>query len=264
MKKDFSPEEKLLRLIRNAGKKQPPREDEEPKKPEAKKQEEPKREMPRPPKPDIPEQSTPKMQPQAPGPELPDVKPELPKAAPLKAQPEPRTAPAGMPKAISISMPFKMKGLNIKALNAFLIVVLAGLILYFVYDIVYTVFYKKAEIRVVVDDVVVTTVPVAVDAIGAKSYSYYSSSISGRNIFKPQQVEVAPVITGPSTDEIKAGLSLIGIIAGARPQAIIEEKKTGKSHFLYIGGTIGESKVVEVMDDSVVLEYKGQRFELVL
>ena len=54
MKKDFSPEEKLLRLIRNAGKKQPPREDEGPKKPEAKKQEEPKREMPRPPKPDIP------------------------------------------------------------------------------------------------------------------------------------------------------------------------------------------------------------------
>ncbi|MBN1871973.1 MAG: hypothetical protein JW800_05310, partial [Candidatus Omnitrophica bacterium] len=97
-----------------------------------------------------------------------------------------------------------------------------------------------------------------------KEYSHYSKAVGGRNIFKPPQVEVENVISGPTADEIKAGLSLLGIIAGDRPQAIIEEKKTGKSHFVYEDSAIGGTTVIEIRNDSVVMEYNGQRFELVL
>ena len=80
----------------------------------------------------------------------------------------------------------------------------------------------------------------------------------------PQQVETEPVITGPTLEEISASLSLIGIIAGERPQAIIEDRKSDKSHFLYKGGSVGQAKIVEILEDSVIMEYKGERFELVL
>ncbi len=263
MKKDFSPEEKLLRLIRNAGKKSQPRDEAAAKRPEDKKPEDPKPEAPKALNPEAPKQDTAGIKREAPRPEGPKIEPEIPAAGPRSVG-RPHGAEPVRARAASISMPFSLKGINIRTFNALLIVILSGLILYFVYDIVYTAFYRKAEIRVIVDDVSVTTAPADKDAIDAKPYSYYSSSVGGRNIFMPQQVEVEQVVTGPSVDEIKAGLSLIGIIAGARPQAIIEEKKTGKSYFLYMGGTVGESQVVEITDDSVVLEYQGQRFELIL
>ena len=273
MKKEFSPEEKLLRLIRGSGRKNNPKDDDQAKKPEPPKEEQPR---PEPPKPEPPKPEPPKAEP-------PEVEPpmsvqsnvEPPKLKPREFFTPPASIPAPLGQeakreapraahAISLSMPFKLKGLSARTFNALLIVILAGLIIYFMYDIVYTAFYKKAEIKVIVDDGSVTMRSVEMGSVEVKPYSHYSHSISGRNIFKPQQVEVEQVITGPSVDEIRARMSLIGIIAGARPQAIIEDKKSGKSSFLYTGGMMGESKIVEIMDDTVILEYKGQRFELIL
>lgn len=227
MKKDFSPEEKLLRLIKGAKKKLIPKK----------------------------EESMPKMQPA-------DNIPQLSKVAAYREGKKPKIA-----KFISISLPFpfKLKETDTRRLNSILVPILIFLLLYFIYDLFYTTFYKKTELKILMEDAKkIAGVKEGEVVLEKKPYSYYASSIEGRNIFMPQEVEAESVISGPTVDEIKASLSLIGIIAGDRPQAIIEDKKTRKSYFLYKGGIVGESKIVEILQDSVIMEYKGQRFELVL
>jgi type II secretory pathway component PulC len=222
MKKDISPEEKLLRLIKGS-KKRPPK-----------------------------EESAPNITPQEAG------SPSLGASAYQKGE---RLKGA---RAISIPFPFKLRGMNTRTLNSVLIVILLGLLSYFIYDLFYTAYYKEEELKFFEMEDKRAPKAEGRDTLEIKPYSHYSSAIKGRNIFMPQQVEEETVITGPTVDEISANLSLIGIIAGGRPQAIIEDKKSKKSHFLYKGGTVGQAKVVEVLEDSVIMEYQGQRFELVL
>lgn len=227
MKKDYSPEEKLLRLIRSSGKKPLPRE----------------------------ETPAPKIQPAE------EPVPKLDAAAVSQSQiaPKPKRAKPG-----SLALPFKLKEVNTRIINTIFLVILAVLLLYFVYDLLYASFYEESEPRIFVEDEAAIHKTEKGAALDIKPYSYYSSSVEGRNIFMPQQVEIEPAATGPTVDEVRANLSLIGIIAGERPQAIIEDRKAGKSYFLYKGGSVGEAKVVDVLDDSVIMEYQGQKFELVL
>ncbi len=213
MKKDFSPEERLLRLIKGPKKKK-----------EAPKKEETATQI------------------------------ELPEAMSQTGKAPARTA--------SISLPLILKEFNTRALNSILIIVFIGLLSYFIYDIYYTTYHKK-EPNFFVKNGKMPEVEEE-DILDIQPYSFYSSTIEGRNIFMPQQVETEAVITGPTLEEVSANLSLIGIIAGARPQAIIDDKKSGKSHFLYEGGSIGKAKVKEILEGSVVMEYQGQTFELVL
>jgi len=170
-----------------------------------------------------------------------------------------------MAKSISLLLPFKLREIDTKSLNTALIIILGCLLLYLVYDLGYTLLHEKAKLRILREEENKTPkVMEEKTALEIKPYSFYSSSIGNRNIFMPQELESESVVMGPTVDEIKASLSLIGIIAGDRPQAIIEDKKSGKSHFLYKGNTIGEAKVLDILEDSVILEYNGQRFELVL
>lgn len=224
MKKDFSPEERLLRLIKGSKKKDAPKD----------------------------EESAPKIHPSESMPQVNRMPAYRKESGPMRA------------KAISISLPLKLKKLNTRTLNPILIIMLIFLLSYLMYDVIYTTYYEKEEPGIFAE--VEKRVPEVEgeDILEIKPYSFYSSSIEGRNIFMPQQVEIEPVFTGPSLAEITAGLSLIGIIAGDKPQAIIEDKKAGKSHFLYEGGTVGQAKVVEILEDRVVMDYQGQRFELVL
>lgn len=213
MRRDVSPEEKLLRLIKKSKKK------EEPKKEEA--------------------------------------------AEKVEASGSASQAGKASARTASVPFPFTLRDFNTRAVNPILMIILAGLLLYFIYDIFYTSYHKK-EVDVFAENGELFKAEEKEEPLDIKPYSYYSSAIEGRNIFLPQQVEIEAVVTGPTLEEISAGLSLIGIIAGDRPQAIIEDKKSGKSYFLYKGGLVGKTKIVEILEDSIVMEYQGERFELVL
>lgn len=223
MKSEFSPEEKLLRLIKGAKKKVMPK-----------------------------EEAAPKIGPPESIPKLGKMPAPAPEAKPKRA------------KSISISLPFKLKGINTRTLNSIFIVMLVCLLVYFIYDLFYITYAKEGEPEIVMEVEKKISKVEKEDALLIKPYSFYSSSIGDRNIFTPLQVETEAVATGPTLEEIMSNFSLIGIIAGDRPQAIIEDKKSGKSHFLYEGSTVGQVKIVEILDDSVVMEYQGQKFELVL
>lgn len=269
MKKEFSPEEKLLRLIRGSGKKTEPAPKEEKAKAESARPIEEKSAKPIEEKKELPKSEEPKiesyrMEPlRAERPEAIAGRPQ--EISPLKKEEKADSAPKI--KTMALSLPISIKRIDTKTLNIVFAIVLAGLVSYFVYDVISPSLYKKTEIKVTPEERAGagTAKTEEAEAPDIKPYSHYSSSIQGRNIFMPQQVEAEQVVNaGPSVDEVRSGLSLIGIIAGARPQAIIEDRKSGKSYFLYEGGAIGESKVVNITEDTVVLEYKGQRFELVL
>ncbi len=69
------------------------------------------------------------------------------------------------------------------------------------------------------------------------------------------------MISGVNIDLIK-DMSLVGIIAGENPQAIIEDKKTQKTFYLSRGQFMGEFQVKEIKEGKVILDYKGQSYEL--
>lgn len=72
---------------------------------------------------------------------------------------------------------------------------------------------------------------------------------------------------GPS-DAVKllsSRLTLMGIVADASPQAIIEDAQTKKTYFVTAGQAIVEGAVVDqVLDNRVILELDGEKLELTL
>jgi len=72
----------------------------------------------------------------------------------------------------------------------------------------------------------------------------------------------------PQTEQARslaARLSLIGVIAGEPPQAIIEDSQTKKSFFVTAGQSLIEGLMVkEILENRVVLDLYGERIELSL
>ncbi|MFH1854067.1 MAG: hypothetical protein ABH815_02020 [Candidatus Omnitrophota bacterium] len=65
-----------------------------------------------------------------------------------------------------------------------------------------------------------------------------------------------------SKEDVLKNLNLLGIVAGDDNQAIIEDLESKKTHFLYTGDNLGEYKVLDIKDNKVLLEYKGEKIEL--
>lgn len=65
-----------------------------------------------------------------------------------------------------------------------------------------------------------------------------------------------------SKEELVKDFLLMGIIAGDTFQAIIEDKKTKKTNFLYKGDSLRGFTVYEIKDSSVILDYDGEKIEL--
>ncbi len=62
--------------------------------------------------------------------------------------------------------------------------------------------------------------------------------------------------------ELTKDLTLLGIITGDSNQAIIEDKGSKKTFFLYQGDSFGEFRVFDIKESMVILNYKGEKIEL--
>jgi len=100
------------------------------------------------------------------------------------------------------------------------------------------------------------------------SFEYFVNQADSHNIFSPVLKEGAqaqePVAQGPKLEDVKGQLSLLGVIGGDAPQVIIEDKKAQKTYFLNKGATFGDIEVGDIFDNKVILIYQGERFELIL
>jgi len=79
---------------------------------------------------------------------------------------------------------------------------------------------------------------------------------------KPEPADNTLNIKKASAADIASNLNLLGIITGDNNQAIIEDKNSKKTFFLYKGDSLGESKVYDIKDSAVILDYKGEKIEL--
>lgn len=99
---------------------------------------------------------------------------------------------------------------------------------------------------------------------GLKSYEFYEASLKGRPLFGGVSAAVPePARTALDVDITKV-INLVGIISGANPQAVIEDKKTQKTYYVSQGQWIGEFQLEEILEGKIVLNQNGQRFELSL
>ena len=98
-----------------------------------------------------------------------------------------------------------------------------------------------------------------------KPYSDYASQLNRRDLFQ-SSVSSQPQI-GSSKDistDITKELSLLGIVRGDKPQAIIEDQRTKKTYFLNIGDSINGLVIESIGEGKVTLDYHGQKFDLFL
>ena len=94
-------------------------------------------------------------------------------------------------------------------------------------------------------------------------YSVYSEEIGKKELFGPSFSGELKRQKGRDVD-ISKRFVLVGIIAGERPQAIIEDKETKKTHYLYNGQSFNGVTVEEIGRGKVVLNYGGEEIILVL
>ena len=99
-----------------------------------------------------------------------------------------------------------------------------------------------------------------------KPYSYYANEINRRDLFQSSIYSASPSASNTSNlgSDITKELSLLGIVHGDKPQAIIEDQKTKKSYFLNIGDSINGLIVESIGEGKVTLDFNGQKIDLFL
>lgn len=121
---------------------------------------------------------------------------------------------------------------------------------------------KPKQLRPAAANGAVTTGASAQNA--AKPIEFYLEGVRGKQIFgqAAQTQERAPQIAAGI--DIAENINLVGIISGANPQAIIEDKKNQKTYYVSKGQLVGEFQVDDIGEGKIVVSRGAQKFELYL
>jgi hypothetical protein len=90
----------------------------------------------------------------------------------------------------------------------------------------------------------------------------YEKDFSQHALFYVPEKKV--VVKGPGLKERLINYSLIGIVRGAQPEAIIENKKRKQTYFIRSGETFDRMDLTEIKTHGVVVGFKGETEELQL
>ena len=131
------------------------------------------------------------------------------------------------------------------------------------------VFYPKLDIGRVYSQVERTHAPSGEHAVPQPvQVDEYVASITGRNLFRaasaPAPVagtEAPPPVASPVMGTVD-DMQLVGIAWGVYPEAMIRDKKGGRTHFLKQGERLRDVLVKEILRDRVIVESGGQPKEL--
>lgn len=97
-----------------------------------------------------------------------------------------------------------------------------------------------------------------------KPFEFYLGGIKGRDIFVNAGGEAAAKPQSGVNMDLTKDISLVGIISGDDPQAVIEDKKSQKTYYLSKGQFIGEMQIEDIQEGKIIIKYRGDRFELYL
>jgi len=101
----------------------------------------------------------------------------------------------------------------------------------------------------------------AVPQNSASEESNYAIKSNNRNIFK--SLTGVPLIDAMA-DNILKDITLVGIVLGENPEAIIEDKKRQTSYRLSVGQFLNDIEICEIKEGRVIIDVKGERFELAM
>ncbi|MDP2904946.1 MAG: hypothetical protein Q8O22_01415 [Candidatus Omnitrophota bacterium] len=98
-----------------------------------------------------------------------------------------------------------------------------------------------------------------------KPFEFYLDGVSGRQIFAGVGSFVAAALPQAAAGvNVADDISLVGIVSGENPQAIVEDKKNQKTYYLSRGQLIGDLRVDDIKEGKIIVDRKGQKFELYL
>ncbi len=167
----------------------------------------------------------------------------------------------------------KNTGNSIIVVRNFLIIFIALSLIYLVFVSLSSVMgWHKVDIAAVENDIENSGI-----GLNIKKYEDIESLTGSKKVFfNPATTvnvitPVSPVASAVPVkvpeipiEEIAQNYSLVAVLNGANPQAIIADKKNDRTHYLYKGQSIGDVKVQEIEDKKVILNHKGRTFELFL
>ncbi len=91
---------------------------------------------------------------------------------------------------------------------------------------------------------------------------------SQRQFFVHEETRTSAVDSAPVNAVEVPGLSqrysLLGIVMGDKPNAIVRENVSNNSMFLTIGDRLGNYLIKDILADRMILEQDGERFELTM
>ncbi len=83
---------------------------------------------------------------------------------------------------------------------------------------------------------------------------------SSHALFSKPRKEEAP--KGPTLEQMLQPYSLAGIVQGESPEALIQNKTTGRTNFVQTGQSFDQFKVIQIKNHSIIVERDGQQKEL--
>ena len=153
----------------------------------------------------------------------------------------------------------------LKAFNKYMVITLAVIALYIFFDIILVSPSRKAAYTIsrVSFSGAVTQPAQSQMPIETKNYSHYSNQIAGKKIFSASLFVQTETQVG-SGEAPADNLGLVGIIPGADPQAIIEDKKAQKTYYLIKGQSVNGIILEDINENKVTLNYGGKKTILFL
>ncbi len=137
---------------------------------------------------------------------------------------------------------------------------LGAAVLYCAISIFYAGFYLDKPLRLSPPVPTQTELKTPYSA-GGRDGSYDGIKLNGRNIFRPL---AAMPLAGAVADNLLKDIELVGIVLGKNPEAIIEDKKRQVSYRLTAGQFLNDIEICEIKEGRVIIELKGERFELAM
>jgi len=152
---------------------------------------------------------------------------------------------------------------NIFLINKILLIAFILVILYFLYDYF---FVPSVKVEQVLTEKIAAEEILKIEPI-RHPYAYYEKEIAGKNLFKQLTRELSEEEIeeeGIDMEEVISNYSLLGIVSGDNPQAIIQDGQMNKTVFLSVGDSLGDIALTEILESEgrVTLSYKGREFDL--
>ncbi len=201
-------------------------------------------------------------------------RPAAEKTEPPRASPEPLKSSAGIPlaKLQGAGQPAGDRTRHFKVINSALIAILILIIVFFIFDIVTSNLKPRRLVGVQKEHPVSRGAEHAarptsedINQAATAPFSAYAD-VGRRELFKPVRSEVqeraASQAASESAQDKLKDLSLIGIIAGEKPQAVIEDRKIQKTYFLNKGQAVNQLTVEDILEDRVIFDFEGEKLEL--